>query len=78
RLHVMAYETDDAERIARRMQTTIAAAGPERLSLALRVSDFADEWALEQAIDVLAGRLGIASFSLHDVADYITLTGAPL
>lgn len=73
RLHLMAYDSDDAQRIARRIAPIIAATHLEKLSIALRISDFSDEWSIERTIDQLRRHTNIQAYSLHQFKDYFDM-----
>lgn len=66
RIYVMAYETADVATIVRRLAPFLSLP-KERLVIAVRPADFADQMALESALMALRGATGIEHFALHGV-----------
>ena len=73
-LFIMDYGSSDPDRILRRLQAARDAIPLSKLTLALRVSDFASERELEKSIDIIAHRTGLRHFAIHAARDYIQLT----
>lgn len=75
-LYLMAYETADFSKLARRLAPILEVLPAERITIALRPQDFANEWALEQMITKIANRFGIRQVALHDIKTYLALPKA--
>ncbi len=45
------------------------------MTLVLRISDFSDEWSLEQTIDALYQYTGLNRYGIHQLSQFMTLTG---
>lgn len=72
-LFIMSYEMKDFSRIEKRLAPIMAVLPAERVTIALRPQDFADEWALEQVITKLIERFGIQRVALHDAKTYMAM-----
>ena len=75
RIYLMAYETSDAETVARRVRSVVDAVGPEKLVVALRAEDFSNEWEMDLVFAHVAGTTGITSGAVHDLAGLLLLLG---
>ncbi|MCL7744734.1 hypothetical protein LV476_07220 [Guyparkeria hydrothermalis] len=70
---VMAYGVTDHEKLSDRLSNALATLPPSKTRIALRPSDFRDEWQLEQFIEALAAETGITRFAIHDLDTYMGL-----
>ena len=75
RVYIMAYGSTKPETITRRLQPALKTMAAEKIVIALRVSDFADEWAIEKMMAALKQQTGIQKFGLHTFRTFITQAG---
>ncbi len=74
-IYLMAYGSSKPGTIARRIRPALDAIEADRLILVLRISDFSDEWSLEQTIDALYQYTGLNRYGIHQLSQFMTLTG---
>lgn len=72
-LYLMAYETPAFTRLERRLEPILEVIPSERITVALRPQDFADEWELEQTILKIMDRFGVRRVALHDAKTYMAM-----
>lgn len=70
---IMAYGMTDSERLAERITRALTTVPSYKTRIALRPSDFRDEWQLEQFIEAIAESTGLARFAIHDLNGYMDL-----
>jgi len=73
-LYVMSYGSSKASTIIRRLHTIKQAVPLNRITLALRTSDFDSEFTLEHMIDTLQQETGIEHFAIHAMRSYLDLS----
>ncbi|RLA49833.1 MAG: hypothetical protein DRR42_14745 [Gammaproteobacteria bacterium] len=74
-IYIMAYGSRSVSKIESRIQPILDAVPVNKISLVLRVDDFEDEWAIEQAFEKIGRRLGIRHFGLHQYKTFIRKVG---
>jgi len=77
-VYFMTYGSTDIKKLARRLEKVVDFVSPEKVVVVLRIDDFEDEWALEQAFDYLRSRLGIRRFAIHQFRKYYSQSGEQL
>jgi len=75
RVYIMAYGSTKPETITRRLQPALKAIDASKIVIVMRVTDFADEWALEKMIMALQQSTGIKKYSLHTFRLFIAKAG---
>ena len=75
-VYVMAYGSDKPDVVIRRLQKVLENISNRKIVIVLRVSDFADEWALENMIAALQQRTGVQRYGLHTFRTFIKKAGA--
>lgn len=70
---IMAYGMTNSEKLTKRLAPPLSALPAPKTRIALRPSDFDDEWQLERFIEELAVRTGTNRFALHDLESYMDL-----
>jgi len=70
-VYVMAYGRYSAEAMARKLQTVKSVVPLEKLAVVLRVGDFEDEWAIEQAFEKISHQFGVRNFGLHQYKTFV-------
>ena len=73
--YIMAYGEPRAKHLLKRLKPIIARLPRDRVRLILRASDFSDEWQLEQTLQTLQKRTSVDAVGVHDLADYMKLSG---
>lgn len=73
-VYIMAYGSTKTDTILRRLQPAIKNIDSNKIVTVLRVTDFADEWALEQMITSLQ-QAGLNKFSLHTFRRFLQMAG---
>lgn len=74
-LYVMAYGSSEARIILRRLKPIIDNVPLDKIVVALRVEDFADEWELEKVIEEIVNKTGLLQFCFHDAGRFIQQYG---
>jgi len=77
-VYFMTYGSSDIKKLARRLKKVVEFVSPDKVVVVLRIDDFEDEWALEQAFDYLRNRLGIRRFGIHQFRKYYSQSGERL
>ena len=75
RVYVMAYGSTKTETIIRRLQAVLNNTDREKVIPVLRITDFKDEWHLEQMIEALQQQTGLQQFSLHSFRRFVRKAG---
>ena len=76
RVYLMAYGQASPRERARRALETARLFAPEQRAVALRPSDVADGWALEQTITAVSSVVGTNRVAIHDFASFSSLVRA--
>jgi len=74
-IYLMAYENRSKERIVKRLLPLLTSIPRQKVVVALRTSDFSDEWQMEQAIDYIAAKTGIHKFAIHQYKTFVQQAG---
>lgn len=77
-VYFMTYGSPDIKKLSRRLEKVLDFVSPEKVVVVLRIGDFEDEWALEQAFDYLRSKLGIRRFGIHQFRKYFSQSGEQL
>jgi len=77
-VYFMTYGSTDIKKLARRLAKVVDYVAPEKVIVVLRIDDFEDEWALEQAFDYLRSKMGIRRFGIHQFRKYFSQSGEQL
>lgn len=70
-IYIMAYGSSSVSKIGRKLQPILDVVDAEKLAVVLRVSDFEDEWELEQTFEEIVQKLGIRSLGIHQYKTFI-------
>jgi len=73
-IYIMAYGSNKPETLVRRLRPKIRQLGNDKVTVVLRLKDFANEWELEQMIDKLNQGLGIKRFAFENLTNFLALT----
>jgi len=71
---IMDYGSAEPDRILRRLKAARAAIPDDKLTLALRASDFRSERQMEQVLDIIMQRTGIRRFAIQATGGYLQLS----
>ncbi|MCG8467220.1 MAG: hypothetical protein MJB57_03290 [Gemmatimonadetes bacterium] len=74
RVYLMAYGDMDIENRLERARRAVASLPTERVVIALRASDFDDEWEMERTVQAFHAALGVEGFAVHDYRQYRSLS----
>lgn len=74
-LYIMAYGNPNPNRILKRLQPLLDAIPEEQIVIALRASDFSDEWEMEQAIEKIEYATGVNRFAIHQFRSFVKQAG---
>jgi hypothetical protein len=72
---IMAYETNDVNKLTRRLKRSLENLNKEKVSIAVRTKDFRDEWEMEKMISALHRQTGIKQFAIHQFREYLLQAG---
>lgn len=75
KLYIMAYGSDKLSTIIRRVNRILPHVPPSKIAVVLRVDDFENEWALEQAIEAITTATGVTEFAFHHLDTFIQQQG---
>jgi len=75
RVYVMAYGSTKIKTIIRRLQPALSNIDKHKVIPVLRVTDFKDEWQLEQVIEALQQQTGLQRYSLHTFRRFVQKVG---
>ena len=75
RVYIMAYGNTKPETINRRLQPAIQSISADKIVIVLRVTDFEDEWSIEQMISSLQHLTGLQKYSLHTFRSFVQKAG---
>ena len=67
----MAYGSSSVSKIGRKLQPILDVVDAEKLAVVLRVSDFEDEWELEQTFEEIVQKFGIRNLGIHQYKTFI-------
>ena len=73
-LYLMAYEIPDVDKLIKRISKVLVLLPPGKAVIVLRMEDFKDQWALEQAFEQIAAETGVRRFGIHKLGSFFTET----
>jgi hypothetical protein len=75
KLYVMTYGSTKVSTILRRLKRIIDIIPKEKVAVVLRVTDFKNEWEMEQVIETIHEEIGVEDFSFHKLDTFIEQKG---
>jgi len=72
RAYLMSYETGNSATHIKRLSRLLPQLAETQVTLAQRIPDYPDEWALEKSLERINETLAIDAFALHKLSDFIS------